>query len=78
MTAWVNNKRPVGRPITTNKTSIAKSTKLPYPPNILYYDIICTQIAKPDISMDSFGSLNYWINDAMDEKKMDMADPGQT
>ena len=70
MTAWVNKKRPIGRSITTNKTStIAKSLKLLYPPNVFYSDIIGTQIAKPDIYIDRLGLLKYWINGTMDEKR---------
>ena len=31
LTSWVNHKRPVGRPLTTNKTSIVKSLQILYP-----------------------------------------------
>ena len=69
MTVWVNNMKKRGRPITTNKTSIIKYLQQLYPPNVYYTDIFGTQIAENDIFMDRFGSFQYWLEDAMEEKK---------
>ena len=69
MIGWVNNKRPIGRPTTTIKTSICQEPETTLSSKYYFYsDIIGTQIAKPGIYMDRFGLLKYWINDPTDGK----------
>ena len=76
LAAWDNHKRKAGGVLTTNKTSIVKSLQLLYPPTKY-----CTNNdGKPcrdknskkipeAIYMDRFGSLPYWIKDAMNKKR---------
>ena len=68
LTAWVNNKRPVGRPLTTNKSSIVKSLQLLYPDNVYGTDIIGRKFPLA-IYMGRVGSLKFWVEDALDEKR---------
>ena len=69
LAAWVNNPRPRGRLLTTNKVSITKSLRILYPPTEYETDIIENKFTIGLIYMDMHGSLNYWIKDAWDEKK---------
>ena len=65
--AWVNNKRPVGPPITTNKKSFLKSITMLYSAN-----------SKTDpfkgaaCPIDKKGSFELWLEDALDEKKWEL------
>ena len=68
LTAWVSNTRPQGRPLTTNKNSLAKSLKLLYPKSIIERDITGRPFLM-QIFMDNEGSLKYWLADALDKKK---------
>ena len=62
--AWVNNKRPVGPPITTNKKSFLKSITMLYSANSK------TDPFKGAVSpIDKKGSFEFWLDDALDEKK---------
>ena len=65
--AWLNNKRPKGRPLTNNQISIVKSLQLLYP-NTIDYDIIGNPF-NLQIGMDKVGSLHYWLADALDSKQ---------
>ena len=64
LTAWVDNKRPQRRPQTTNKQSVVKALQLIYPENV--YTVIGEHVAT---YMDSHGSFEYWIKDALDKKR---------
>ena len=76
LTAWVNHKHKAGGVPTTNKKSIVKVLQLLYSPTKFRID----KEGKPCgdkngkkiseiIYMDRFGSLTYWIKDAMDKKR---------
>jgi hypothetical protein len=68
LTAWVNHKRPRGRPLTTNKISIVKSLQLLYPKNIVEHDIVGNPFVL-QIFMDKVGSLHFWLQDALDARR---------
>ena len=76
LTAWVNHKRKAGGVLTTNKKSLVKALQLLYPPTKFRTDdegIPCRdkngKKIPETIYMDRFGSLQYWLEDAMDKKR---------
>ena len=69
LTAWVNHKRLPGGVLTTTKTSYVKSLQRLYPKNTYRKDAETGKQVPIEIHMDRFGSLKYWIEDAMDEKR---------
>ena len=67
LTAWVNHKRLPGGVLTTTKNSYVKSLQMLYPKNTYRIDEDSRKKVPVAIHMDRFGSLKYWIEDAMDE-----------
>ena len=55
MTAWCDNVRRVGRPFLHNKDFIVKNLRL------LFVNV-------PEVTIDDYGSLKNWINEALDKK----------
>ena len=69
LTAWVNHKRLPGGVLTTTKNSYVKSLQMLYPKNIYRKDDDTGKKVPVEIHMDRFGSLKYWIDDAMDKRR---------
>ncbi|KAL7537035.1 LOW QUALITY PROTEIN: hypothetical protein ACHAXR_009026 [Thalassiosira sp. AJA248-18] len=66
MTSWVsNNKRPRGRPIATNKTSIVKSLQQLYPPNTYFFissahNLLNMKYSWTDLALCNIGLKMLW------------------
>ena len=69
LTAWVNHKRLPGSVLTTTKSSYVKSLQMLYPKNTYCIDEDSGKKAPLVTHMDRFGSLKYWFEDAIDEKR---------